>query len=268
MSRTFLVTGATRGIGRAIAVAAAATGANVALLGKTRKPNPLLPGTLDESAAAVEAAGGRALPLEVDVRDEKRVREAIDATVQAFGGLDVVVNNAGAIRLAGTEDTPVRLFDRMMAVNVRATWVTSREAIPHLKRSSNAHVLNLAPSISLDPRWLAPHVAYTISKYGMSLCTLGLAAELAADGIAVNGLWPRTIIATAALAMLPGIDPADCRSVDIVADAAMEIVSRPAHECTGQLRLDEDVLREAGVTDFGRYSIDPQRTPRLDLFVE
>jgi citronellol/citronellal dehydrogenase len=266
--RTFFVTGATRGIGRAVALAAARQGAAVALLGKTVRPHPVLPGTLSEVAAEVERAGGRALPLPTDVRDDRLIQAAIDATVREFGGLDVVVNNAGAISLTRTPETAVRIFDRVMAVNVRACWVTCRAAIPHLRASANPHILNMAPPISLDPKWLGPHTAYTISKYGMSLCTLGLAEELRGDGIAVNALWPRTVIATAALRMLPGIDAAECRTEAIVADAAMAIVARPARELTGRLLLDEEILREEGATDFSRYAVDPERTARLDLFVD
>jgi citronellol/citronellal dehydrogenase len=266
--RTFFVTGATRGIGRSIALAAAGTGANVALLGKTVRPHRVLPGTLPEVAAEVERAGGRALPLETDVRDERKIREAIAATVRELGGIDVVVNNAGAISLTRTEDTPVRIFDRMMAVNVRACWVTSREAIPHLRAADNPHIVNLAPPLSLDPKWLGPHVAYTISKYGMSLATLGLAEELREDGIAVNGLWPRTVIATAALRMIPGIEEGECRTEAIVADAALALVGRSARENTGRLLLDEEILRDNGVTDFSGYAVDPGRVLLPDLFVD
>jgi citronellol/citronellal dehydrogenase len=266
--RTVLVTGASRGIGRAIALRAARDGANVVIVAKTSEPHPRLPGTIHSVAQEVEAAGGRALPLALDVRDAGAIEAAVARAVETFGGLDVLVNNAGAIRLTGTLDTPVERFDLMWAVNARATFACSRACLPHLLRADNAHVLTLSPPISRDPKWLAPHAAYTLSKYGMSLLVLGMAAEFAADGVAFNALWPRTVIATAALAMLGDrVKPENCRSPEIVADAAHAIVTRDSRACTGHLLLDEDVLREEGVTDFERYGVDPSSPLTPDLFI-
>jgi citronellol/citronellal dehydrogenase len=262
------VTGASRGIGRAIALRAARDGANVAILAKTDEPHPKLPGTIHSVAAEVEAAGGAALPIAVDVRDADRVEAAVARVVESFGALDVLVNNAGAIRLTGTLETPVERFDLMWGVNARATFVCSRACLPHLKSAANPHVLALSPPISLDPRWLAPHGPYTLSKYGMSLLVLGMAAEFAPYGVAFNALWPRTVIATAALSMLGGlVRPESCRSPEIVADAAHAIVTRDSRAFTGRLVLDEDVLAEEGVRDFERYRIDPGTGLATDLFV-
>lgn len=266
--RTVLVTGASRGIGRAIALRAARDGANVVIAAKTSEPHPKLHGTIHTVAAEVEAAGGRALPVAVDVRDAAAVDAAVDRAVEAFGGIDVLVNNAGAIRLTGTLHTPIDRFDLMWAVNARALFVCSRACLPHLRRSANPHVLALSPPISLDPRWLAPHAPYTLSKYGMSLLVLGMAAEFAGDGVAFNALWPRTVIATAALAMLGGpVKPENCRTPEIVADATHAIVTRDSRAQTGGLLLDEEVLREEGVTDFDRYRVDGDEPLTPDLFV-
>ncbi len=266
--RTVVVTGASRGIGRAIALRAARDGANVAILAKTAEPHPKLPGTIHTVAAEVEEVGGRALPLAVDVRDEAAIESAVAGVAERFGGVDVLVNNAGAIRLTGTLDTPVPRFDLMWSVNARATFVCSRACLPHLLRSDNPHVLALCPPLSLDPRWLAPHPPYTLSKYGMSLLVLGMAAEFADEGVAFNGLWPRTVIDTAALAMLGGrVRTETCRSPDIVADAAHAIVTRDSRACTGRLLLDEEVLREEGATDFSRYAVVPGSPLTPDLFV-
>jgi citronellol/citronellal dehydrogenase len=264
-----MVTGASRGIGRAIALRAARDGANVVIVAKTSEPHPKLPGTIHTVANEVEAAGGSALALAADVRDAARVEAVVAQAVEAFGGMDVLVNNAGAIRLTGTLETPVDRFDLMWGVNARAMFVCSRACLPHLRRASNPHVLTLSPPLSLDPRWIAPHAAYTISKYGMSLLVLGLAAEFAEDGVAFNALWPRTVIATAALAMLGGrVRPEGCRSPEIVAEAAHAIVTRDSRACTGRLLLDEDVLREEGFTDLDRYRIDPAVPLMPDLFVD
>lgn len=264
-----MVTGGSRGIGRAIALRAARDGANVAILAKTAAPHPKLPGTIHSVAAEVEAAGGRGLPLAVDVRDAAVVESAVAQVADAFGGIDVLVNNAGAIRLTGTLDTPVERFDLMWSVNARATFVCSRACLPHLRRATNPHVLTLSPPLALDPRWLAPHGPYTLSKYGMSLLVLGMAAEFASEGVAFNALWPRTVIATAALSMLGGlVRPESCRSPEIVADAAHVILTRDSRSFSGQLVLDEDVLRAAGVTDFGRYRIDSDTPLATDLFVD
>lgn len=263
-----VVTGASRGIGRAIALRAARDGANVAILAKTAEPHSTLPGTIHTVAAEVEAAGGRALALAVDVRDAAAIESAIVRVVEVLGGIDVLVNNAGAIRLTGTLETPVARFDLMWSVNARATFACSRACLPHLLRSPNPHVLSLCPPLSLDSRWLAPHPPYTLSKYGMSLLVLGMAAEFADRGVAFNGLWPRTVIATAALTMLGGrVHPASCRSPEIVADAAHAIVTRDARACTGRLLLDEDVLREEGVSDFSAYAMVPGAPLIPDLFV-
>lgn len=267
--RTVLVTGASRGIGRAIALRAARDGARVVVAAKTSEPHPTLPGTIHSVAAEVEAAGGEALPVAVDVRDAEGVEAMVARAVATFGGIDVLVNNAGAIRLTGTLDTPVERFDLMWAVNARAMFVCSRACLPQLLRSDNPHVLTLSPPLSLEPRWLAPHAPYTLSKYGMSLLTLGMAAEFAAPGVAFNSLWPRTVIATEALRMLGGlVRPESCRTPEIVADAAHAVVTRDSREHTGRLYVDEAVLREEGVTDFEPYRVDPAVPLRTDLFVE
>ncbi len=266
--RTVVVTGASRGIGRAIALRAARDGANVGILAKTAAADPRLPGTIHTVAEEVEAAGGHALAQAVDVRDAAAVESAVARVAEVFGGVDVLVNNAGAIRLTGTLDTPVARFDLMWSVNARAMFVCSRACLPHLLRSPNPHVIALCPPLSFDPRWLAPHAPYTLSKYGMSLLVLGMAAEFAGNGVAFNGLWPRTVIATAALAMLGGrVRPDSCRSPEIVADAAHAIVTRDSRDCTGQLLLDEEVLRAEGVTDFSGYAVVPGTPLTPDLFV-
>jgi citronellol/citronellal dehydrogenase len=266
--RTVFVTGASRGIGRAIALRAARDGANVVIVAKTSEPHPKLPGTIHTVAAEVEAAGGRGLALAVDVRDVDRVEAAVTRAVEVFGGLDVLVHNAGAIRLTGTLDTPVDRFDLMWGVNARAMYACSRACLPHLLSSPNPHVLTLSPPLSLDPRWIAPHAAYTLSKYGMSLLVIGMAAEFADRGVAFNALWPRTVIATAALAMLGGrVRAENCRTPEIVADAAHAIVTRDSRACTGRLLLDEEVLDEEGETDLGRYRVDPDGPLIPDLFV-
>ncbi len=266
--RTLFITGASRGIGLAIGRRAAADGANVVVAAKTDRPHPFLPGTIGSAAEEIEAAGGRALAVRVDVRDEKAISTAVDAAVERFGGIDILVNNASAIQLTGTADTPMRRFDRMFDVNVRGTFATTQACLPWLKRSDCAHVLNLAPPPSLDARWWAPHVAYTMSKMGMSFCVLGMAEELRADGIAVNALWPATVIATEALRMLPdAIDPDRCRTPEIVADAARVLLTRDPADGTGRFHLDEDVLRDAGVTDFERYAVKVGEPLLPDLYV-
>lgn len=267
--KVMLVTGGSRGIGLAIALRAARDGARLALLAKTAEPNPKLPGTVFSAAAEVEAAGGRALALPTDVRDEEQVRHAVERTVEAFGGIDIVVNNASAIFLAGTLDTPMKRFDLMFGVNVRATYLTTRTCLPHLLAAANPHVLNLSPPLSMKPRWFKDHVAYTMAKYGMSMCVLGMAEELRAQGVAVNALWPRTAIATAALAMLGGgIRPDHCRRPEIVADAAHAILVRPSRECSGNFFLDEEVLRGEGIRDFSRYAVAPGNPLYPDFFVD
>jgi len=271
--KTLLVTGGSRGIGLAIAVRAARDGANVALLAKTVDPNPKLPGTLASAAEEVERAGGRALPLRTDIRDDAAVADAVRQTVERFGGIDILVNNASAISLTPTADTPMKRFDLMFGVNVRGTYACTQACLPHLRASAQAgrapQVLTLSPPLNMDAKWFAPHVAYTMAKYGMSQCTLGHAAEFRRLGIAVNSLWPRTAVATAALQMIPGIDTTRCRKPEIMADAAWHVLTRPAMQSTGQFFIDEDVLREAGVTDFDAYSVVPGTTDFFpDLFLD
>jgi citronellol/citronellal dehydrogenase len=267
--KTLFVTGASRGIGRAIALRAAADGANVVIAAKTTEPQPGLQGTIHSVAEEVEAAGGRALPVVVDLRFEDQIEAAVDRAIQAFGGIDVVVNNAGAISLTSTLETGAKRLDLLFAVNVRATYLLTRACIPHLECSENPHVLVLAPPPSLDPKWLAPHLAYSLSKYGMSLCVIGMAAEFESDRIGVNALWPKTVIATAALSRLKGlVTPAECRWPEIVADAAHAIVTRESVGCTGNFFIDEEVLAAEGVTEFERYAVEPGRELRIDLFLE
>jgi citronellol/citronellal dehydrogenase len=267
--RTLFVTGASRGIGLAIALRAARDGANVAVVGKTAAPHPKLPGTVAEAVAAIEAAGGRGLGCVCDVRFEDQVLAAVERTREAFGGIDVLVNNASAISLSPTAATEMKRFDLMHQVNVRGTFLCSKACLPLLARSSNPHILALAPPPLLRPEWFAPHLAYSLAKFGMSLCVLGLAAELAPQGIAVNALWPRTVIATAAVQNLLGGDAvmSRARHPAIVADAAHAIVTRASAEATGQFFIDEDVLREGGVTDFSGYAAGPENELLKDLFV-
>ena len=266
--KTLFITGASRGIGLAIALRAARDGANVAIAAKSGVPNPKLPGTIHTAAAAIEAAGGRALALKCDIRDEAQVESAVAQAAAHFGGIDIVVNNASAIWLAGTEGTPVKRFDLMQQVNTRGTFLVTQACLPHLKRAANPHVLMLSPPPSLDPKWFAPHTAYTIAKMGMSLCVLGMSAEFAPLGIAVNALWPRTVIATAAIAMIDGVKPAQCRRPEIVADAAHAMLTRPAREYSGHFAIDEDVLAEAGVRDLDRYAVQPGAALLPDLFLD
>lgn len=267
--KVLFITGASRGIGEAIALRAARDGAKVAVIGKTDAPHPKLRGTVHATCAAVALAGGEALACIADIRDDEAVEAAVQATVDRFGGIDILVNNASAISLTPTAATPMKRFDLMHAVNVRGTFSCSRACLPWLQKSENPHILTLSPPPVLRPEWFAPHLAYTLSKYGMSLCTLGLAAELAPLGIAVNSLWPRTMIATAAVENLLGGAAAltSSRHPTIVADAAHAILTRPSRELTGQFCIDEDVLREAGVTDFTRYAVDPTAALFPDLFV-
>jgi citronellol/citronellal dehydrogenase len=257
--RTIFISGASRGIGLAIVKRAAADGANVAIVAKTAEANPKLPGTIHSAAREIEEAGGSALPIQCDIRDEQQVVAAVRKTAETFGDIDILINNASAISLTPTEATPIKRFDLMMGVNVRGTYVCTQACLPYLKlageRRRNPHVLTLAPPLNMDPRWFAPHVAYTIAKYGMSMCVLGHAAEFKAYGIAVNALWPRTVIATAALQMIPGVKPEHCRTPEIVADAAYQILVSDAATTTGNFFIDEEVLKRAGVTEFDRYSV-------------
>ena len=252
--RTVFITGASRGIGKAIALRAARDGANVVIAAKTTEPHPKLPGTIHTAAGDVEAAGGRALAVAMDVRDEAGVERAVQAAVDAFGGVDVLVNNASAISLTGTLATPMKRFDLMQQVNTRGTFLCTQKCLPHLQRSASAHVLTISPPLNLSARWFAPHVAYTIAKYGMSLCVLGMAEEFRPDGIAVNALWPRTGIDTAAIAYIAGPSMLRrCRKPEIMADAAHAILTRDPRACTGNFFIDDEVLREEGMTDFGAY---------------
>jgi len=266
--KTLFITGASRGIGLAIAVRAARDGANVVIAAKSGVPNPRLPGTIHTAAAAVEEAGGKALALKVDIREEAQVRDAVAQAAERFGGIDILVNNASAIWLAGVEDTPMKRFDLMHQVNTRGTFLVTQACLPFLKRAANPHVLMLAPPPSLDPKWFAPHTAYTIAKMGMSLCVLGMSAEFAPLGIAVNALWPRTVIATAAIGMIEGVRPEQCRRPEIVADAAHVILTRPASASSGRFHLDEEALRGQGMADFDRYAVQPGAPLLPDLFLD
>ncbi len=266
--KTLLVTGASRGIGRAIALAAAREGANVVVAAKSDAPDPRLPGTIQDAAEEIERAGGRALAVRCDVRDEAQIAAAVAAGAGRFGGIDVLVNNASAIFLAGTVETPLKRFDLMHQVNARGTFACTQACIPWLAKAANPHVLNLAPPLAMEARWFAPHVAYTMAKYGMSMCVLGMAEELRGRGIAVNALWPRTVIATAALNLLGGDALArHARTPEIVADAAVAILRRDARACTGNFFLDEDVLREEGISDLSRYAVAPGEELATDLFL-
>jgi citronellol/citronellal dehydrogenase len=252
--KTLFITGASRGIGKSIALRAARDGANIVIAAKTTVPHPKLPGTIYTAAEEIERAGGRALAIAADVREEAEVERAVEQAVETFGGIDVLVNNASAIALTGTLQTPMKRFDLMHQVNTRGTFLCTQKCLPHLKGAANPHVLNLSPPLNLDARWLAPHVAYTMAKYGMSLCVLGMAEEFRADGIAFNALWPRTGIDTAAIAYIAGPEMLKrTRKPDIVADAAHVILTRDARTCTGQFFIDDEVLRDAGVTDFSVY---------------
>ncbi|MBN1527904.1 MAG: NAD(P)-dependent oxidoreductase [Thermoleophilaceae bacterium] len=268
--KTLFISGGSRGIGLAIALRAARDGANVALIAKTAEPHPKLEGTVFTAAEEIEAAGGTALPVVGDIRDEEQVNAAVAQAADRFGGIDVCVNNASAINLSGTEQMEMKRYDLMQDINTRGTYVVSKACIPHLREAENPHILTLSPPISLEPRWLEGHIGYTIAKYGMSLCALGFAAEFREAGIASNALWPRTIIATAAVQNLLGGDAAMQRSrrPELYADAAYAIVTRPSRECTGNTYLCEDVLAEEGVTDFSPYMYVEGAEPQVDLFVD
>jgi citronellol/citronellal dehydrogenase len=268
--KTLFISGGSRGIGLAIALRAARDGANIALIAKTAEPHPKLEGTIFTAAEQIEEAGGQALPIVGDIRDEGQVAGAVTQAVERFGGIDVCVNNASAINLAGTEALEVKRYDLMQSINVRGTFVVSQACIPHLKRADNPHILTLSPPIGLEPRWLGPHVGYTVAKYGMSLCALGFAAEFRDAGIASNALWPRTLIATAAVQNLLGGEQAMARSrrPEIYADAAYAVITRPSREATGNTYLCEDVLAEEGVTDFEQYAYVPGADLQVDLYVD
>jgi citronellol/citronellal dehydrogenase len=271
--KTLFITGASRGIGLAIAKRAARDGANIAIAAKTDQPNPKLPGTIHTAAAEIEAAGGKALPMQVDIRDENAVAAAVKQCAEHFGGVDILVNNASAISLTGTLETPMKRFDLMFGVNVRGTFVCSQACIPYLKQSADAgrnpHILNLSPPLSMKPRWFGPHVAYTMAKYGMSMCVLGMAEELKPAGIGVNALWPRTVIATAALNLIPMAKPQLGRKPEIMADAAYVVFNRDARQCSGNFFIDDEVLAETGVKNFDEYAVTPGNKNFMpDFFVD
>jgi citronellol/citronellal dehydrogenase len=269
--KTMVISGGSRGIGLAIALKAAADGANIALLAKTAEPHPKLEGTVFTAAEEIERAGGAALPIVGDVRKDEDIASAVEQTVERFGGIDICVNNASAINLAPTSELPMKAYDLMLDINVRGTFALSQACLPHLKRSENGHVLTLSPPITLEPKWLAPHTAYTIAKYGMTLAALGLAEELRAEGVASNALWPRTLVATAAVQNLLGGDAAMkmARTPTVYADSAYEVLTRDSREFTGNALLCEDVLKAAGVTDFSPYAADGEGTNLgVDLFVD
>ncbi len=267
--KTLFITGASRGIGKSIAMCAAGDGANVVVAAKTTEPHPRLPGTIYTAAEEIEAAGGRALPVAVDVRDPEAIMAAVEKARTEFGGIDILVNNASAISLTNTVGTPMKRFDLMFSVNVRATFACSQACLPHLKRAQNPHILNLSPPLDMRARWFKDHCAYTMSKYGMSMCVLGMAEEFKQDGVAVNALWPRTVINTAAVAMLGGwVKPVNCRNPEIFAEAAYAILTRDSKKCTGNFFIDDEVLVEEGIGDLERYSVEPGSTLVSDLFVE
>lgn len=268
--RTLLITGATRGIGRAIALRAAQDGAQITVVGKTATPHPHLPETVFSTCEAIERAGGKALACVADVRSEERMASVVEQTVTSFGGIDLLVNNASAIQLSDTAATEMKRFDLMHQVNARATFMMGKLCLPHLRKARNAQILTLSPPLNLKPEWFGPHLGYSLSKFGMSLCTLGFASELEADGVAANSLWPRTLIATDAVKhLIGGSNPfANARTPKIVADAAYALLTQQAGFCTGEFLLDEEVLRRIGVTDFAPYSHTANQQLRKDLFVE
>ncbi len=267
--RTILISGASRGIGLAISKRCAQDGANIAIAAKTAEPHPKLPGTIYTAAEEIEAAGGKALPLICDIRDENAVQAAVTKTVETFGGIDIVINNASAINLTNTEMTPMKRFDLMHGVNARGTYCFTQAALPYLKKGTNPHILTNAPPLSMKPKWFENHVAYTMAKYGMSMCTLGWAEEFKEYGIAANSLWPKTAIATAAINMLGGeAMMKTSRKPDIMAEAAYAVLIKDAKTNTGNFYIDEEVLKEAGETDFDKYAYDPNVEPMIDFFLD
>lgn len=267
--RTIFITGASRGIGKAIALKAAKDGANIVIAAKTAEPHPKLPGTIYTAAKEVEAAGGKCLPCVVDIRIEDQIRQAVEKAVTEFGGLDILVNNASAISLTGTLETPMKRFDLMHQINTRGTFLTSQLCLPYLKKGKNPHILNISPPLNLKPHWFKNHAAYTMAKYGMSMCVLGMAEEFKSDRVAVNALWPQTAIATAAMEMIGGKAALrQCRKEDIVADAAYAILTRDSGNFTGNFCIDEDVLKEAGVTNFDQYACKPGEKLVPDFFLD
>jgi citronellol/citronellal dehydrogenase len=271
--KIIFITGGSRGIGLAIALRAAADGASIAIAAKTAEENPKLPGTIFSAAKEIEAAGGTALPIQCDIRDEDAIVAAVNKAATQFGGLDILINNASAINLTPTEKTAAKRFDLMFDVNVRGTFLTSQAVIPHLRESAkagrNPHILTLSPPLSMSPKWFKNHVAYTMSKYGMSMCVLGMAEEFKRDGIAVNALWPRTAIDTAALQMIPGVDTDFCRKPEILSDTAYIILNRDSKTTTGNFFVDDEVLASEGITDLEKYSVKPGTTDfLLDFFLD
>jgi len=271
--KRIFITGGSRGIGLAIALRAARDGASVAIAAKTSEPNPKLPGTIHSAAEEIRAAGGVALPIQCDLRDEEQIAAAVKQAADEFGGIDILINNASAINLTPTEATPAKRFDLMFDVNVRGTFLTSQAAIPYLRESAkagrNPHILTLSPPLSMKAKWFQHHVAYTMAKYGMSMCVLGMSEEFRKAGIAVNALWPRTAIDTAALQMIPGVDTAACRTPEILSDAAYVILNRESKDCTGNFFVDDEVLASIGVTDLEKYSVVPGTTDfLLDFFLD
>lgn len=268
--KTLLISGASRGIGKAIALRAARDGANVVIAAKTTTAHPKLPGTIDTAAAEIEAAGGQALAVKTDIRDEEQVARAVALGVEKFGGLDILVNNASAISLTGLEATPMKMYDRMFDVNARGSYAMTKCAMPHLLRSKNPHVLNLSPPLNMNPKWFTEFSAYTLSKYAMSVWVLGMSEEFREQGVAFNALWPRTAVATAAVRNLLGGEQVinASRTPDIVGDAAWAVLTRPAGECTGHFYIDEEVLAEEGVTDFEKYAVQPGTPLFTDFFLD
>jgi citronellol/citronellal dehydrogenase len=267
--KTLFITGASRGIGKAIALRAAQDGANIVVAAKTAEPHPKLPGTVYTAAEEIKAAGGNALPLVVDVRQEETVAAAIEKTIETFGGIDICINNASAIMLTGTLHTPMKRYDLMNQVNARGTYMVSKLCIPHLLKGNNPHILNLSPPLSMKPKWFKNHVAYTMAKYGMSMCVLGMSEEFRSAGIGVNALWPRTAIATAAVKMLGGKAMMEAsRTPKIMSDAAHAILTRDSKTCTGNFFVDEFVLKEEGITDFDSYSVVPGAKLVDDFFLD
>ncbi|HEY0191936.1 MAG TPA: NAD(P)-dependent oxidoreductase [Kofleriaceae bacterium] len=267
--KTLFITGASRGIGLAIGLRAARDGANVVIAAKTAEPNPKLPGTIHTAAEEINQAGGKGLAVMCDIRFEDQIAAAVEQAVETFGGIDILINNASAISLTNTEHTPMKRFDLMHQINTRGTYASSQACLPYLKKAANPHILNISPPLNMEERWFAPHVAYTMAKFGMSMCVLGMAGELRRDGVAVNALWPRTAIATAAVKNLLGGDFAirGSRKPEIMADAAHAILTKPSRELTGKFLIDDDVLAAEGVTDLSMYAVDPTAQLLPDYFI-